>query len=63
MKQKANRLIMTKQSNNRHIPSPPSGGSWTFDDSNWEWVSNDPAPPVEQAPGELGDSNIAVEGA
>ena len=32
----------------RTIPVPPAGGSWTFDESKWDWVSNDPAP-VEQA--------------
>jgi len=32
----------------RDIPVPPGGGSWIFDESKWEWVSNEPAP-VEQA--------------
>jgi hypothetical protein len=32
----------------RAIPNPPGGGSWTFDDVQWQWVSNDPAP-TEQA--------------
>ncbi|MBD8531488.1 MULTISPECIES: hypothetical protein [unclassified Massilia] len=29
----------------RPIPTPPSGGSWTFDRTKWEWVSNDPVDP------------------
>lgn len=28
----------------REIPTPPGGGSWTFDEESWEWISNDPAP-------------------
>jgi len=27
----------------RAIPTPPSGGSWTFDRVKWDWVSNEPA--------------------
>jgi len=34
----------------RDIPTPPGGGSWTFDDAKWEWVSNDPTPAVEEPP-------------
>jgi hypothetical protein len=30
--------------NERLIPTPPGGGSWTFDREQWDWVSNDPAP-------------------
>lgn len=26
----------------RDIPVPPSGGSWTWNDAAWKWVSNDP---------------------
>lgn len=26
----------------RDIPPPPSGGSWTFDRTDWKWVSNEP---------------------
>lgn len=33
----------------REIPLPPGGGSWTFDDSSWKWVSNDPTPAPEAA--------------
>lgn len=28
----------------RDIPVPPGGGSWTFDEAQWKWISNDPAP-------------------
>ncbi|MFC5548198.1 hypothetical protein [Massilia aerilata] len=31
----------------RHIPVPPAGGSWSFDESKWAWISNDPAPSEE----------------
>jgi hypothetical protein len=34
----------------RDIPSPPGGGSWTFDHVKFEWVPNDvAAEAVEQA--------------
>jgi hypothetical protein len=33
---------------NREIPPLPGGGSWTFDEAAWKWVSNDPVP-AEQA--------------
>ena len=29
----------------RPIPPLPGGGSWTFDEAAWAWVSNDPTPP------------------
>lgn len=28
----------------RDIPVPPGGGSWTFNEAQWKWISNDPAP-------------------
>jgi hypothetical protein len=28
----------------RLVPPLPGGGSWTFDETRWEWVSNDSAP-------------------
>jgi len=28
----------------RPIPPLPGGGSWSFDEAKWDWVSNDPAP-------------------
>ena len=33
----------------REIPVPPGGGSWTFNEAEWKWVSNDPAPADEPA--------------
>jgi len=30
--------------NERDIPPMPGGGSWAFDEHQWAWVSNDPAP-------------------
>lgn len=34
----------------RPIPTPPSGGSWAFDRTKWEWISNEPvAKPAEPA--------------
>lgn len=33
----------------REIPVPPGGGSWTFDESSWKWVSNDPVPAQDAA--------------
>lgn len=47
---------MTTTTNNagaietRDIPPLPGGGSWTFDESKWAWVSNDPVPAEEAAP-------------
>jgi hypothetical protein len=35
---------MSDQNNTRPIPPLPGGGSWTFDEAAWEWVSNDPVP-------------------
>lgn len=32
----------------RPIPRPPGGGSWTFDERAWEWVSNDPKPEPDE---------------
>jgi len=34
---------LTKQET-RPIPPLPGGGSWHFDETAWEWISNDPAP-------------------
>lgn len=30
--------------NERAIPPMPGGGSWTFNEAQWAWISNDPAP-------------------
>lgn len=32
------------------IPVPPGGGSWTFDESKWSWVSNAPAATEKASP-------------
>lgn len=42
----------------RSIPVPPSGGSWTFDESKWIWVSNDPVPVEQASPAAAGDMGI-----
>lgn len=39
--QQANLLTAGKPA--RDIPTPPGGGSWTFDEESWKWVLNDPA--------------------
>jgi hypothetical protein len=36
----------------RDIPTPPGGGSWTFDEAAWQWKPNDAAP--EQVPATTG---------
>ena len=47
---------MTNENNSaqaRDIPVPPGGGSWTFNEAEWKWVSNDPVPvnePVADEP-------------
>jgi hypothetical protein len=42
----------------REIPVPPAGGSWTFDESKWDWVSNDPAPAEDASPAAAADMVI-----
>jgi hypothetical protein len=41
---------MSEQPNTEQIPPLPGGGSWTYDEINRRWDSNDPAPqaPTEQ---------------
>lgn len=39
--------------NNRPIPPIPGGGSWTFEEEQWAWISNDPAP--AEAPATAGN--------
>jgi hypothetical protein len=41
---------MNDQNNTRPIPPLPGGGSWTFDETAWAWISNGPTAqvPVEQ---------------
>lgn len=51
---------MTNEQNGapaREIPVPPGGGSWTFDETKWAWVSNDPAPAADAGAG----INVAVD--
>jgi hypothetical protein len=47
----------------REIPLPPGGGSWTFDEAQWKWVSNDPAPQEETAAAEQAAAPIAAPAA
>lgn len=46
----------------RDIPTPPGGGSWTFDEASWKWISNDltPAPPAA-AGDDVANKNIEQE--
>lgn len=55
---------MSTENNNqgataREIPTPPGGGSWTFDEAKWKWVSNDPVP--EAAPEPVAEPVPAAE--
>lgn len=43
----------------REIPVPPGGGSWKFDESSWQWVSNDPTP--TPTPETAGDGNATAD--
>ncbi|KQZ34297.1 hypothetical protein [Massilia sp. Root1485] len=46
----------------REIPTPPGGGSWTFDEESWEWISNDPVPePPADAGEDVANKNIEQE--
>jgi hypothetical protein len=45
----------------RDIPVPPGGGSWSWDESLREWVSNDPQPQTEAAPAEAPGANLYTE--
>jgi hypothetical protein len=45
--------------NTRTIPPIPGGGSWTFDESQWAWISNDPAP--ADAPADAPQAEAATE--
>jgi hypothetical protein len=44
----------------REIPTPPGGGSWTYDHVAWRWVSNDPSPPAQSAAAEDDAAPIAA---
>lgn len=39
----------------RDIPTPPGGGSWTFNEIAWKWVSSDSAPAEETSPAPAAD--------
>jgi len=41
--------IEQNSASQREVPVPPGGGSWTFNEAEWKWVSNDPAPADEPA--------------
>lgn len=48
--------------NERAIPPMPGGGSWTFNEAQWAWISNDPAPanpPVDATQAEAGGEPAA----
>ncbi len=46
-------MNISKTQNARAIPPLPGGGSWTFDEVQWAWISNDPAP--AEAPAAAGN--------
>jgi hypothetical protein len=41
----------------REIPTPPGGGSWTFDEVKSAWVSNDTASVEQASPAAAGDTD------
>ena len=49
----------SNDSNTRVIPPIPGGGSWTFNELQWAWISNDPAP--AEAPVEAGQAEAGSE--
>ncbi|MDK6078927.1 hypothetical protein [Massilia varians] len=36
-------MKIEKTDNTREIPPMPGGGSWTFNEAQWAWISSDPA--------------------
>lgn len=47
----------------RAIPPIPGGGSWTFNEEQWAWISNDPATaqaPVEAGQAEAGNDQAVI---
>jgi hypothetical protein len=47
----------------RVVPPIPGGGSWTFNEEQWAWISNDPAPaevPVAVRPDDAGSEQAAL---
>jgi len=49
----------TNDTNERAIPPMPGGGSWTFNEEQWMWISNDPVP--AQAPAAAGQAEAGNE--
>jgi hypothetical protein len=47
----------------REIPPLPGGGSWTFDEDKWAWVSNNPAPQPATAAADQAAAPIAAPAA
>ena len=39
--------IEQNSASQREVPVPPGGGSWTFNETLWKWVSNDPVPAAD----------------
>ena len=50
-------MDISKNQNTRAIPPIPGGGSWTFDEEQWAWISNDPAP--AEVPAAAGNEQAA----
>ncbi|WP_027864262.1 hypothetical protein [Massilia alkalitolerans] len=52
-------MQIEKNSDTREIPPMPGGGSWTFDEAQWAWISNDPV--AAEAPDEAGPADAGNE--
>ncbi len=55
-------MHIEKAQNTRVIPPIPGGGSWTFNEEQCAWISNDPAPaetPVVVRSDEAGNEQAA----
>jgi len=52
-------MNITKNPDDRAIPAIPGGGSWTFDEEQWAWISNDPVP--AEAPAEVAQADAGNE--
>lgn len=55
-------MKIQKTNDTRDIPPIPGGGSWTFNEARWAWISNDPAPakaPDEAAQAHAGNDQAA----
>lgn len=56
-------MKIQKANDTREIPPIPGGGSWTFNEAQWAWISNDPAAaeaPAEAAPAAAGNDQAAT---